>query len=169
MRRRTSTPNWHVFSKPQVRSQCLRPRVCAGRYCASVMGALIALPLQARIALGHTQRQSDVRRSGFTLIELLVEIAIIAILVAIHVPVFAKAREKARQTSCLSNLKQLGTAALMRSGTPPIGALVRQRPTRQGRRDRRRDRSFGGMFLRQVRSPVTGRWAQGTWVWATGL
>jgi prepilin-type N-terminal cleavage/methylation domain-containing protein len=47
-------------------------------------------------------------KKGFTLIELLVVIAIIAILAAILFPVFAKAREKARQASCQSNEKQLG-------------------------------------------------------------
>jgi prepilin-type N-terminal cleavage/methylation domain-containing protein/prepilin-type processing-associated H-X9-DG protein len=52
-------------------------------------------------------------RQGFTLIELLVVIAIIAILAAILFPVFAKAREKARQTMCTSNLKQIDLAILM--------------------------------------------------------
>jgi len=55
-------------------------------------------------------------RKGFTLIELLVVIAIIAILAAILFPVFARAREKARQTSCLSNVKQLDLGILMYAG-----------------------------------------------------
>jgi prepilin-type N-terminal cleavage/methylation domain-containing protein len=50
---------------------------------------------------------------GFTLVELLVVIAIIAILAAILFPVFAQAREKARQSACVSNMKQIGTALMI--------------------------------------------------------
>ena len=56
------------------------------------------------------------KRKGFTLIELLVVIAIIAILAAILFPVFARAREKARQASCQSNLKQIAIACSMYNG-----------------------------------------------------
>ena len=52
-------------------------------------------------------------RNGFTLIELLVVIAIIAILAAILFPVFAKARDKARQATCVSNVKQLSLGVMM--------------------------------------------------------
>jgi prepilin-type N-terminal cleavage/methylation domain-containing protein len=72
------------------------------------MGARV----KAVIPIGGT----EMRRKGFTLIELLVVIAIIAILAAILFPVFARAREKARQTSCLSNVKEIVLGTLMYVG-----------------------------------------------------
>ena len=60
-------------------------------------------------------RKPSAERLAFTLIELLVVITIIAILAAVLFPVFAQAREKARQTSCLSSLRQIGLASLQYS------------------------------------------------------
>src|SRR5215510_5765137 len=80
-------------------------------------------------------------RFAFTLIELLVVIAIIGILAALLFPVFSRARERARQTACLSNIKQIGAALLLYAhdydevmpaaavAIPPInGGTVRYQP-----------------------------------------
>ncbi len=63
--------------------------------------------------MAQAGQEDTLMRRGFTLIELLVVIAIIAILAAILFPVFARAREKARQASCQSNLKQIALAGFM--------------------------------------------------------
>jgi prepilin-type N-terminal cleavage/methylation domain-containing protein len=67
----------------------------------------------AKRAHDRFRKDQIMRRSGFTLIELLVVVALMAILAAILFPVFAQAREKARQARCLSNLEQLGLAQSM--------------------------------------------------------
>src|SRR5580693_5940242 len=61
---------------------------------------------------GTVSETIAMKKTGFTLIELLVVIAIIAIIAAILFPVFASAREKARQTTCVSNEKQIALGVL---------------------------------------------------------
>lgn len=83
-------------------------------------------------------KQPAVRReSGFTLIELLVVIAIISILASILMPVFSRARAKARQSDCVSNLRQLAVALTMYADdfdeTLPLWSLVGGDPTGGGR------------------------------------
>jgi prepilin-type N-terminal cleavage/methylation domain-containing protein/prepilin-type processing-associated H-X9-DG protein len=107
------------------------------------------------------------RRKGFTLIELLVVIAIIAILAAILFPVFARAREKARQSSCQSNLKQI-TAGLMQymqdyDMTIPIGSWVRGGP-----RDTTCGRVSTGCARNNDQSGATGE-CRRPWQTVTGL
>ena len=73
------------------------------------------------------------KRNAFTLIELLVVIAIIAILAAILFPVFARAKEAAKQTACLSNARQIGTSLTMyvtdSDGTFPIFYAYNSQPS----------------------------------------
>jgi prepilin-type N-terminal cleavage/methylation domain-containing protein/prepilin-type processing-associated H-X9-DG protein len=73
---------------------------------------MVSHQLFAQASKTHPNNAIKQNRHGFTLIELLVVIAIIAILAAILFPVFAQAREKARQASCMSNVKQMTLAAM---------------------------------------------------------
>lgn len=94
-------------------------------------------------------------RGGFTLIELLVVIAIIAILASILFPVFARAREKARESACMSNLRQIGLALRMYSDDhDELLPMAADFPT-AGPIPTTSDVSLGGVSLRDVLHPYT--------------
>lgn len=81
----------------------------------SVVGDGVSLHTISLLSDGNVAKAS-MKSKAFTLIELLVVIAIIAILAAILFPVFAQAKEAAKKTACLSNVKQVALGALMYSG-----------------------------------------------------
>src|SRR5262249_17005376 len=89
------------------------PNPLAFSFVASKSPNILNRKGKRRTMIRHVRPQRGEGNRGFTLIELLVVIAIIAILAAILFPVFAKAGEKARQSSCLSNVKQLNLGMQM--------------------------------------------------------
>src|SRR5215469_1426222 len=102
-------------------------------------------------------RNSLKARTAFTLIELLVVIAIIAILAAILFPVFAKVREKARQTACLSNEKQLGLAMMQyvqdNDEMFPCGLIGQNGPSKWGSGPNGAGAGWAGSIAPYIKAP----------------
>lgn len=86
---------------------------CMGVWAGGPMDGIKVPPARAGPAAAPEKAAMQTRKRGFTLIELLVVIALIAIIAAIVFPAFAQAREMARASTCLSNEKQIGVAALL--------------------------------------------------------
>src|SRR5204863_266965 len=101
--------------------------------------------------ISRSVKRTRPARRAFTLIELLVVIAIIAILAAILFPVFAQAREKARSASCMSNMRQVGTALRMYSQDYDETKVLCQVWTQFSRPDLRGS-SFSGLLQPYVKN-----------------